>query len=633
MKNLKFNYLKTTFLLGMMLSILISCDRDISDDAELAGFSQDGTVFIDGFSSGLDYFPFGDSYFEAFSVENDEVYEGSASMRFDIPNVGDPNGAYSGAIFRTSVGRDLSNFDALTFWAKATRGGTINDIGFGQDFEQNKYQVSTTFQLTTNWRKYTIPIPDASKLVNERGLFWYAEGPENGEGYSFWIDNLQFEKLGTIAQPRPKILDGNMVSQQTFIGASTTITGLSQTFNMGNGLDQSVRLTPSYFEFTSSNASVATVNELGVVSIVGAGTAEITATLGGVDAQGKLTVESLGEFTPAPTPTIDANYVKSIFSDYYTNVPVDFYNGYWAPYQTTESDDFNVNGDNVLNYTNFNFVGTSFANPTVDGSEMGFAHFDIYIPENLDPGAQLNITIRDFGANGVDGGGDDSNMSVVIPSADLVQDGWASFDFPLSLANKNNLGLIIYENLGTNLTNFYVDNVFFWGYPSTPPVAAPDPTLDAANVISLFSDVYTDVNVDTWRTPWSAAATVLEDITIDGNATKKYTDLGFVGVETTSTTVDASSMTHFHIDVWSPDFTSFNIKLVDFGADNAFGGGDDSEHEISISNPNLAEWVSIDIPLSDFTGLTSTSNIAQYIFVGQPFQVTDVYIDNVYFHN
>jgi hypothetical protein len=37
-------------------------------------------------------------------------------------------------------------------------------------------------------------------------MFWYAEGPENGNGYTFWIDELKYEKLGTVAQPRPAIL-------------------------------------------------------------------------------------------------------------------------------------------------------------------------------------------------------------------------------------------------------------------------------------------------------------------------------------------------------------------------------------------------------------------------------------------
>ena len=41
-------------------------------------------------------------------------------MRFDVPNVGNPNGAYAGAIFPDNGGRDLSEFDALTFWAHPT---------------------------------------------------------------------------------------------------------------------------------------------------------------------------------------------------------------------------------------------------------------------------------------------------------------------------------------------------------------------------------------------------------------------------------------------------------------------------------------------------------------------------------
>jgi hypothetical protein len=38
------------------------------------------------------------------------------------------------------------------------------------------------------------------------------------------------------------------------------------------------------------------------------------------------------------------------------------------------------------------------------------------------------------------------------------------------------------------------------------------PTIPAGNVISMFSDTYTNVNVDTWRTSWSQAN--LEDIDI-----------------------------------------------------------------------------------------------------------------------
>jgi hypothetical protein len=43
------------------------------------------------------------------------------------------------------------------------------------------------------------------------------------------------------------------------------------------------------------------------------------------------------------------------------------------------------------------------------------------------------------------------------------------------------------------------------------------------------------------------------------------------------------AMTHFHTDVWSADFTVF--KVLRFCANGAFGGGDDKEHEVTITAP------------------------------------------------
>lgn len=180
----------------------------------------------------------------------------------------------------------------------------------------------------------------------------------------------------------------------------------------------------------------------------------------------------------------------------------------------------------------------------------------------------------------------------------------------------------------------YFDNVTFGaggGSSNEPMVAAPTPTRPAANVISLFSDAYTNVPVDTWKTDWSSA--FLEDVNIQGNPTKKYSLLDFVGIETVANPIDATDMTQFHIDVWSANFTFFAVKLVDFGADGAFGGGDDVEHQIDFTTPAQGEWVSLDIPLSDFTGLTTRAHIAQYILVGQPTGANTVFVDNVYFFN
>ena len=168
--------------------------------------------------------------------------------------------------------------------------------------------------------------------------------------------------------------------------------------------------------------------------------------------------------------------------------------------------------------------------------------------------------------------------------------------------------------------------------PIEPQIAAPIPTQAEADVISLFSDTYADVTVDTWRTDWSE--TMFEDVTLADNPVKKYSELNFVGIETVANQIDATNMTHLHIDVWSADFTEFKVKLVDFGADGAFDAGDvdDVEHELTFETPTQGEWISLDIPLSDFEGLTTRANIAQYIFVASPSSATTVFIDNLYFY-
>lgn len=164
-----------------------------------------------------------------------------------------------------------------------------------------------------------------------------------------------------------------------------------------------------------------------------------------------------------------------------------------------------------------------------------------------------------------------------------------------------------------------------------PSSAAPTPPgRNDTDVISLFSDAYTNVTVDTWNTVWSAAN--FEDVMISGNATKKYTALNFNGIETVSTPVDASNMEFIHLDIWTPNITAFRLKLVDFNGDGFGGGNGDTEAELSFT-PAQGEWVSMDIPLADFTaaGMTSFSDINQYIISSDPSGEGIVFIDNIYF--
>jgi hypothetical protein len=173
--------------------------------------------------------------------------------------------------------------------------------------------------------------------------------------------------------------------------------------------------------------------------------------------------------------------------------------------------------------------------------------------------------------------------------------------------------------------------------PTVPAAAPPAPTAPAADVISLLSTAYTNVPVDTWRTSWSSAT--LADVTIGGDPVKRYTDLDFVGVEFTGiNTIDATAMTHFHVDVWTPDATTFRVKLVDAGADgDIVTTADNSEHELAFtaaSTPALLTggWVSLDLPLAAFANLTARAHLAQLIFSALPTGAATVYVDNVYFY-
>ena len=94
------------------------------------------------------------------------------------------------------------------------------------------------------------------------------------------------------------------------------------------------------------------IDETGYSQSINPGEAKITASSAGVQAEGSLIVNVLGQFNFAPTPTRDPSNVVSLFSDVYENVTVDFFNGFWEPFQTTGSEDFEINGDNILNYTN-----------------------------------------------------------------------------------------------------------------------------------------------------------------------------------------------------------------------------------------------------------------------------------------
>ena len=627
MKN-NIKILKQLIVFSLLIALGISCERDI-DELDNASYSKNPYVFIDDFSAGLQYAAFANSDPMSFQVDEDVKYAGTKSMRFEVPDYGSATGAYAGGSFFTGVGRDLSGYNVLTFWIKATQPANIDVLGFGNDLGENKYQVSISgLAVNTNWKKVIIPIPDPSKLSQEKGMFFYSEGPENGSGYTFWIDEVQFEKLENISYYSASMLNGQNQTITSFIGVNNTIGGLTATYSLPNGTGQALNLTPYYFNFSSSDASVATVDALGSANTVGTGTSTITATLNGNDTTGSLTINSQGNYIAAPTPTHPSSSVISLFSEAYPNVPVDYYNGYWQPYQTTQSADFSVNGDNVLNYTNFNFVGVQFSSPTVNASSMSHLHLDVYFPNAIPAGANFKVQVVDFGADGAFGGGDDKTHETTITAPVLQSQNWVSLNLPFSamtgLTSRAHLGQIIF--IGNSITNFYADNIYFYNdgsiIPSTPTAAAPTPTHAPASVLSVFSDAYTNVAGTDFNPNWGQA-TVVTQQSIAGNNTLKYAGLNYQGTQFASA-LNVSSYGFIHIDYYSANSSNLKFYLIS-------PGPVETAYTLSVPSgigANTNGWKSIDIPLSSFSPV-NLSNIIQFKVDGNG----DIFFDNIYFHN
>lgn len=463
------NTRRTLFACLLMVFVVTACERSVDGLAE-PEFPANPDVFIDGFSAGLEYYPYEEAVAEAFSVDNQTFFGNrGASMRFDVPNFGDPRGTFAGAIFRDdNGGRNLTSFNALTFYAKASQAATVGDIGFGQDFLGNTYEVSRrNLRLTTNWQRYIIPIPDAAPLDAHRGLLWYAAGPDdNGDGYTIWLDEVKYENIDGLAQPRPSIMNGNDVVQTSFIGSTVQVGNLSFTVNQPDGQDVTVATAPAYFNFTSSDETVATVNEDGLVTVVGEGESEIRASIAGQQALGSINIESLGPFAFPDDPPHDPSDVISIFSDAdgYDDVPVDFYNGFYEPFQTTTSNDFEIDGRRFLGYENFNFVGIEFRQnvPTIDGTDMTNMSVDIFLPNEVPAGAAFRARL----VNDVGGSETSASSTLRESTGELVSGEWITLDVDISgMADRSNLGQIVFDSdQGPSLQGetIWVTNIYLY---------------------------------------------------------------------------------------------------------------------------------------------------------------------------
>ncbi len=150
----------------------------------------------------------------------------------------------------------------------------------------------------------------------------------------------------------------------------------------------------------------------------------------------------------------------------------------------------------------------------------------------------------------------------------------------------------------------------------------------------MWSDSYPNVPIDTWRANWGGVTTQVEDYSVANRHMKLYSSLNYVGIEFLTEKIDASSMTHLHVDVYAPAGTNFRLKLVSFPSQLTHSVETPEKIFNASSTPafNSGTWSSLEIPLTDFQLPTDWdwSSIGQLVLASTDAQL--VLVDNLYWH-
>ena len=162
------------------------------------------------------------------------------------------------------------------------------------------------------------------------------------------------------------------------------------------------------------------------------------------------------------------------------------------------------------------------------------------------------------------------------------------------------------------------------GCPAGPSNSAVNPTLDASEVMSIYSNYYSEnPPVTTYQTSWSSNCTI-ENLDINSDNVLKVnvtSENGYAGVQFDST-FDITSYNGIHMDVWASDMKNFRLKLEGTGA-----------IEATIEIDKSSEWTSIDLPIDSFTTVKDGVLEDIGLLVLSAANSGQFYIDNIYLYN
>lgn len=442
---------------------------DMSSTADMAadlGTPLQGfVIFDDVLAPDVTFSGFGQSNSTG-SPSQVESFSGTTSLEFQVPATG-----FTGSAYVSNTAVDLSSYDALRFMVKASKSATIDSAGFGRTAVSTDRAVGKrSFDVTTSWQEVIIPIPVAARVSNLTGLFYLTENADEG-AYSIYIDEIAFVNMapgdlaGAVGEFNAASL--TLVPQQT-----VQVSGTRMSVDV-LGQPETFLLAPYYFDWASSDGSVAMVDSMGNVATNALGQASITGSLNGTPAIGALDIEVVDSpQAPAPAPvTQSADVIAAIYSGAYTEVPNNTLGSDFGDTLNggTQSE-IQIAGNDTLVYSDLGFIAILVEGQySLDLSGATTMHVDIWTSNTTSYG----IKLVDFGPNNTFDGvgqGDDSeyNLNLSAP-ADFERGRWVRHEIPLSrydangLTGRANISQIIFgTNTNAGATVLYVDNLYFY---------------------------------------------------------------------------------------------------------------------------------------------------------------------------
>lgn len=174
--------------------------------------------------------------------------------------------------------------------------------------------------------------------------------------------------------------------------------------------------------------------------------------------------------------------------------------------------------------------------------------------------------------------------------------------------------------------------------PPTPPnVPAPTPMFPPADVISLFSDAYTNVPRSEQDTMGDTATNSELDVMGDAVfffdfATPPPGPQGELTFEP-PTNLDLSTFTTLRFDMWVGNVSSFQVLIADAGPDGILQRAPDDLFDFVLfdgtTTPPVVknQWMSFAVPLDDFTAVTKRDDVQAIVWF--PDIAERIYLDNI----